>query len=401
MSYLWILTAVGIILFIFIIALIIIETIPTFRLYSSDYIVGCNNGDGPTTGQTAAFRMTNHCCETIWVEARMGNCSNPLPGKNNTVFKVEPGSFIDFEIPNTGLADTRFWAKWGCDDNGTNCEMGDQEPTWPLKENCPEPYGCTFDQCPTGGICPPNGCTPPIDTMFEATWGCVGATADCNYNTLACTGGCNYKGCSNGGCDILNNITTFDINQINGWTFPYHLHVKGNSSDLEQCNNGTGPFNINALGLSLNKCPTTEDLTNNGNENNVINPIGPTGPITYSTESVDLRLINSTNNEIMGCFSPCQKLIDNYPNGFGQINELEGQPPTNMYCCTDPPITSTVCQQGPLPQTQYVENVHSMALGVVAYPYDQGIGIQTCPAVNVIYELELCGSGASIYPYPL
>ncbi|CAH6419655.1 Hypothetical protein HVR_LOCUS729 [uncultured virus] len=414
----WIWIVIGVVVFILIITAVVIGIIFFLKPETSTSIPGCYNGDGITTGQTAAFRMTNHCCEPIWVEARAGPCSSPLPGQNQTVFQVDPGSFIDFEIPSTGLAATRFWAKWGCDENGTNCLMGDQDPTWPLSNTCTGPYGCGFDVCPTGGSCPSNGCTPPIDTLFEATWGCSGPTGLCNYDSSSCTGDCSYRGCPNGGCNVLDSTTSFDISQVDGWTLPYKLYVKGDPSDLAQCNNGTGAANINGSGLALNRCPTTEDLTNNGQQITVIDPNGPTGfeagfeesalnraqpdfvagPITYSTESVNLQLINQ--NRIVGCFSPCQKLTDDYPFGFGQGGSLEDIPPTDMYCCPTPPISSTQCQQGPVSQTQYVQNVHSMAPGVYAYPYDDGIGLQSCPAVKIIYELELCGANAPAYPYP-
>ena len=359
----------------------------------------CYSGDGPTENQTAALRFTNHCCTTVWVEARAGPCSSPLPGKNTTLFKLEQGNYIDFDIPPNGLAATRFWAKYGCDDNGTNCAIGDQVPTWTSTDTCPSPYGCVFETCPAGP-CPANGCTPPIDTLFEATWGCTTDTADCNFNTSACTGGCVGRPCSSGGCDFLPPVTSFDSSQVDGFTFPYKLYLKGSPEDIANCNNGAGGVNIDASQLYLANCPTSDDLSDYNNYPTVINNnLNP--PVTYSTTSVNLQF--TSNNQIVGCFSPCQKLT-NGSSGFGQ---LPGTYPTVYYCCPTPDpndcnlpqcITPDGCSNGPVVDTQYVRNVHSMAPGVYAFQYDDGNALQNCEAGKVIYEFELCGKSASPYP---
>ena len=62
------------------------------------------------------------------------------------------GGYTDFTTPVEGLVGTRFWAKYGCDSNGENCLIGDQVPA-------------------IGSECPPDGCTPAIDSLFEATFG--------------------------------------------------------------------------------------------------------------------------------------------------------------------------------------------------------------------------------------
>jgi hypothetical protein len=305
----WIWIVVGVVLVILIIGVIIFGIFFFLRKEPATTVAGCYNENGPTENQTSSLRMTNHCCQPIWVEARAGPCSAPLPGQNKTVFKVNPGSFIDFNIPPNGLAATRFWAKWGCNESGTNCQMGDQDPTWVTPGTCPEPYGCAFFDCssgaccPTGGSCPANGCTPPIDTLFEATWGCSVDQTDCNINSSSCTGGCFYRGCPTGGCNFLDNITSFDMSQVDGWTFPYRLYVKGDKEDLAQCNGGTGAFNIDAIGLSLSKCPTTENMSDNGQFETVTDP--DTGQ-DFSTDPVDLRF--TKQNQIVGCFHPARNL---------------------------------------------------------------------------------------------
>lgn len=182
--------------------------------------------------------------------------------------------------------------------------MGDQEPQWTSTDTCPNPYGCNFDICPTGP-CPSNGCTPAVDSLFQATWGCTTDITECNVDISTCTGGGEYKRCTTDGCAPLTNITSFETNQIDGWTLPYRLHIKGNTENLAACNAGTGASNVNAIGLTLSRCPTTEDLSDNGQFNTVtdtsLNP-----PVTYSTISVNLQVINQ--NQLVGCGSPCSKL---------------------------------------------------------------------------------------------
>ena len=57
------------------------------------------------------------------------------------------------DVPKQGLASARFWAKWGCDESGDNCAIGQSGGP--------------------GQSCGAHGCAPPIDSRFEATFGCV------------------------------------------------------------------------------------------------------------------------------------------------------------------------------------------------------------------------------------
>lgn len=117
--------------------------------------------------QTADLRIINSCKTQLWFEARYGGAGAPLPGQTNTSIQALPGGYVDYAIPDTGLSGTRFWAKYGCDNNGQNCAIGDQMQYFPN---------------PPGG-CPPGGCTPPVDSLFEATWGCRPGSS---CNTLVC-----------------------------------------------------------------------------------------------------------------------------------------------------------------------------------------------------------------------
>lgn len=354
--------------------ILIIVIIGGCVLYGMTFLISSSN-----TTQNNSLRIVNSCSEKLWIEGRAGSCSAPLPTYNSTLFPINSKEYIDFNIVPNGVTSTRFWAKVGCDNNGTNCKIGDQDPTWPLTTTCPV-TGCNYPQgeCPTGGQCPTNGCTPPIDTLLEISFGCslTGAeSSNCNVNPSACTGG---------GCENLTNTTFFDMSQVDGWTLPYKLTLKG---DTSKCNNGSGASNIDGSKLNLNNCPSSENLTNNGQYPTVTDQQGN----TYNLDSVNL------NYENAGCFSPCQKLTNGFPNGFSQG---VGLPPTNMYCCPTPDpnncqlpecVTPQECRNGPVVTTQYVENVHKMAPGVYAYSYDDGIGLQSCPT-EVLYELEFCPS---------
>ena len=374
--------------------------VPTFNINNGNNgtitTTSCYNGDGPTNNQSALFRATNHMCQTLWLEARSGVCGSPLPGYNTTLFKLDPGKSFDFNIPETGLPSARFWAKYGCDETGNNCLIGDQVPIWTDTETCEYPYGCHFDTCPAGPA-PTTGFTPPIDSLFEITFGCSPdvETTTCNVNSSACTGGCNYFGCPNGGCDPLTPVTFFDTSQVDGWTLPYRYYVKGTASDLAMCNGGQGAQNINASTLSVGRCPTTENLSDNG-QYPTLNNIDLT--------SVDLRYIR--NGQVVGCFAPCRKLTA--PTSENGYSFAEGVYPVNWYCCPTPTpnncqlpacVTPSECSSGPIVETEYVTGVHEMAPGVYAYTYDDQLGSQNCPAGgSIVYELEFGGQNASPYP---
>jgi hypothetical protein len=95
------------------------------------------------------LRLRNNCNFTLWMEARGAGIGGLIPGETGTVSRVEPGKYRDYVIPSRGLASTRFWAKYGCDDQGRNCVIGDQMPYYP------------------GGGCPTGGCTPPVDSFSK------------------------------------------------------------------------------------------------------------------------------------------------------------------------------------------------------------------------------------------
>jgi len=101
--------------------------------------------------------------------------------------RIDPGRVMDYEV-NESVSATRFWPKYQCDDNGQNCAFGESGGP--------------------GLPCPPSGCSPPIDSKFEATFG------------------------SSQGLDWYN------ASQVDGWTLPYEMKFDckddtNNSADLD------------------------------------------------------------------------------------------------------------------------------------------------------------------------
>jgi len=316
------------------------------------------NSQYPT--QTADLRIINSCKSTLWFEARYGGAGAPLPGQSATSLQALPGSYIDYTVPDTGLAGSRFWAKYGCDSNGQNCAIGDQMQYWPN---------------PPGG-CPSGGCTPPVDSLFEATWGCRPGS----------------------NCNSQNPTTWFDTSQVDGWTIPYKLTPVGDTSKCDCIGSNCGFKGVDASTLDVAKCPSGEDLTANGNFSTV-NVQGT----SVALKSVDLRIIK--NGQILGCMSPCKRLNWGVPYG---LQQSEDSGSTMWMCCPTPTpnncnpsqgcVSPTTCRAGPIENTQFVAAVHTMAPGVYAYSYDDGVGLHACPAGVTKYTMEFCPSGSAAYP---
>ena len=309
----------------------------------------------PVNPSRSDVTVVNNCKVDLYVEARMDSDGRPLPGYASTRH-LPVGQRITYQVPDTGAVGTRFWAKYGCNTNGTNCLIGDSMQYWPN---------------PPGG-CPPGGCQIPIDSLFEATFGCRSGTS----------------------CHSTNPTTWFNLSQVDGWTIPYRLNLYGETAKCD-CAMGkcTDLRQIDGSKLDLSKCPTNEDAsaglypTFNG----------------LSTTNLDLRVIR--NGTIIGCMSPCKRLTYGAPYAY---NIPEGDGPALYMCCPTPNpndckksegcILPTECSNGPIVDTKYVQAVHKMAPNIYAYSYDDGVGLHTCPAGSVQYEFEFCPSGSVTYP---
>jgi len=161
---------------------------------------GGNGGNIPGPNNSAGdITIVNSCGIELFIEARMGGDGRPLPGQGSTITKLPAGQRTGYKIPDTGASGTRFWAKYGCNDDGRNCLIGDSQQYWPN---------------PPGG-CPPGGCQIPVDSLFEATWGCKPGSS----------------------CHASNPTTWFDTSQVDGWTIPYKVNLFGAT---DQCDSAVG-----------------------------------------------------------------------------------------------------------------------------------------------------------------
>ena len=100
----------------------------------------------------------------------------------------------------------RFWVKYGCDSKGANCLIGDSVANFNLYPQT----GCPASGTPLCLFINNNiilfthtceGCMAPVDSLFEATWGCkTGSSCAPTY---------------------------FDTSQVDGYTLPYRVLITG------------------------------------------------------------------------------------------------------------------------------------------------------------------------------
>eukprot|EP00937_MAST-01D_sp_MAST-1D-sp2_P003379 g3379.t1 len=296
------------------------------------------------------FRVSSNCAFPIWIQHQFGAQGRPIPGNPNAK-QLLRGEQQDYQIPAAGLAGSRFWAKTGCDATGFNCAMGDQV------------------QNPATGLCPPKGCTPPVDSLFEATWGCLLNDTDaCAVNPSA-------------PAQRLGPTTYFDTSQVDGYTLPYRVDFVGDTKHCD-CDPATGvcrgTTHIDGSGLDLAKCPTGDDLSEDG----AFPPYA----------RADLRLLDPRDNHtVLACLSPCKRLATGPPYGPGIAESHE---PALHMCCPTPIIgagctaaagcmTPAACRNASDPasvtRTRYVRAIHAMAPGIYSYTYDDGVGLHACP----------------------
>jgi len=185
---------------------------------------------GMDADSTRRFRVTNMCQEPIWI-AQAGPEGGGLPGEA-PIQRIEVGGHHTYSIPNRGLPSTRFLPKTGCDVSGNNCDIQSMPP------------------------CPPQGCDLPVDTKFEASWGCMYAkgVAEDDKEHCALTG--------------QGNPSTYqdwwDGSAVDGWTLPFSILVDDGGHGLVPDSEGSpdicGPVICGGLNAAT-LCPTHEFLT--------------------------------------------------------------------------------------------------------------------------------------------
>lgn len=179
---------------------------------------------------TRRFRVTNRCKEPVWIQ-QAGAKDAGLAGEP-PVRRIEPGAWYAYAIPNKGLPSTRFLPKTGCDASGNACDVQSMPP------------------------CPQEGCDLPIDTKFEASWGCIYARGVPEEDKQKCT------------LTGQGNPSTYqdwwDGSAVDGWTLPFSVLVDDGNHGLAPGSVGSAPVCTAVVCARLQAealCPRSEFLT--------------------------------------------------------------------------------------------------------------------------------------------
>lgn len=256
-------------------------------------------------------------------------------GVDKQNIRIRPDETKAFLTP-AGLSATRYWPKMGCNDNGNNCDLGDSGG--PGESCVRRPPDVPQDDY--------SRCAPPIDSKFEGTF-------DSN------------------GFDFV------DMSLVDGWTLPFTLKLSGGECTSQK--GSTTNLFIDCSDLNMHDCPREEHLTAAG-------------------ISVDLRAVNPTTKRLVGCYAPCQKLMDDKFNNTISKGRLHDDPEVAPYCCSTPPESPEACRIGPITTTRFLGAVHSKCPGVYGYAYDDGMGLLKCTP-STTYELTyFCPSTEQVLP---
>lgn len=307
-----------------------------------------NNPGTPGTaeGTHKRLRIINGCGEPMWVQWLT---APGLPFNGQKFARLaSQGSYIDYDIPDKGLPAMRFWPGFGCDANGQNCRVG--------ASGGPASMGFT---------CPEGGCAPPIDSKFEATFGCIPGVPDgsCADNPSAPS-------------QKLGRGDWWNSSFVDGYTTPMKVEVKGYCPVGPQPAPVFGPGGppggiIDCSNIRLSDCPTNENLSSEGR--------------FPALSNINLRAVNPRTGAIAGCYSPSAKLT--FGNWGNPYNYLPQAPEAQWYACPTPPISPDQCMEGPSDRTKYKAMVHSFCQ-TYTYAYDDGVGLSSCPAAtNLSYEV--------------
>lgn len=177
-----------------------------------------SEGDLPDSPRR--FRVTNKCEQTVWIQ-------NQGMTHEKDIIRVESQQSYTYAIPNSGLPSTRLLPKVGCDDDGNACDVQSLPP------------------------CPAKGCDLPIDTKFEASWGCLYA-----------------RGSAEDGAKCPHKSTYqdwWDGSAVDGWTLPFTVLVDDGGHGLSWNDKNGSPeicSPVVCARLSAAElCPQSEFLT--------------------------------------------------------------------------------------------------------------------------------------------
>lgn len=315
-----------------------------------------------TTPQNSRFRVTNQCTHTIWIQQDFKfHTQDPI------VVKIEPGLSYDYQIPQQGLTSTRFWAKSGCNQYGYQCRVGESTAVPQAELN--------------GWQKPPYA--PDINSKFEATWGCANGLF--SSHPELCASNPSAPG------STINNETWWNGSAVDGYTFPYLVHVKEHNNSCTDLHSGKtlSDPEVDCSGLSAQMCPSSTNLSTEG-KYNIINGVDVT--------NVNLQWLDPQNNQPIGCFSPCAKLTTSQGSEGGATaggwkDHLGGLTPVakeaQMYCCPTPPVSSGQCSAGPASRSEYTLAVARQRCNSYTYAYDDAKGLSKCGA-QTKFELVFC-----------
>lgn len=271
---------------------------------------------GASDDQPTRLKVSNQCDQPIWVEYEIGTKGLTMPGDVQNR-RLAPGESLDYPLPNAKVESLRLWPKTGCDAGGRNCDIGESRAP-----------------------CSAQGCQPPIESKFEATF----ASAEtCGDN-------------KNADC-----VTWYNASQVDGYTLPYAIYPKGNKEGVNGCE-------VSRCDIDVNTCPSDELIDG---------------------RSYDLKVIGKNSKQVVGCIAPCKKL--NYPAPWGE-GKSEASPGVDFMCCPTPPITPGACSAGPIEKTKYVNHIRNVCKNVYTYAYDDANGLHTCSATTK-FEVVFCPKG--------
>jgi hypothetical protein len=282
----------------------------------------------PPTSLPTRLRISSNCAQPIWIAH-----SDNVPDAQNVM--LARGQSHDYAIPAGGLPAVRFWPKTGCDAGGHACAIGDNG------EGGGKPCGA-------------NGCQPPLDSKFEATFAAVGGAAETWYN----------------------------LSQVDGYTLPFKVRPVGAGAEKGGC------VSSDCSHLTLAGCPGDDNLSGGG------------AFPAYAHE--DLRVRDAAGN-VIACMAPCKKW--NYPAPYG-LGQSEASDPGLHLCCPTPLapatgqctaangcMTSEACRAPADPRsvvhTSYVAAMHQMCPTAYAYSYDDAAGLHACPS-STSFEVTFC-----------
>lgn len=246
------------------------------------------------------------------------------------VVKIASGKSHTYDIVDSGDPSTRVWPKVGCDSNGDNCTIGQSVPP-----------------------CPAAGCSPAMDSLVEASFACVSGGTDCPVDSAT---------------------TYYDVSQVDGFTLPFKVEATGSSPNSACQTVSCSAFNMKT------GCPTNENLSSGG--------------LYPHLASEDLHAYAPGTKQVVGCFSPCEKLTA--ATAYGGLGYKSTDPQALLYCCPSftkekpTEIVQKACTRGPVSKTQYVKYVHKTCNdNAYAWAYDDADGLKSCNGYTNI-KMTIC-----------